>query len=200
LYCDGFEIDKKMIEKAPEHSMINIYHRDILTLTEELSLYQLIILRDVIEHIPDYQKVLHNIHHYSSKGTMVYITFTPFYSSFGGHQHNLAGAFSYIPYIHYLPWSFQQRLFKSVESNLYKRKEEIIKDIRNIHQTRITISGFERILHQLRFNILRKEHYIIRPDYELKFNLRRLKLPTFLEHFPVFDPIIQGAEYWVRTG
>ena len=70
------------------------------------SKFDLIILRDVIEHLNNSNMYLlfDRIDKLSNNNTVVLITFPPFYSPFGLHQQVLMKNFlKYIPYLSLLP-------------------------------------------------------------------------------------------------
>jgi 2-polyprenyl-3-methyl-5-hydroxy-6-metoxy-1,4-benzoquinol methylase len=69
--------------------------------------YDLVILRDVIEHLDSAYTALANIRKIMKPCGYLYVTFPSYYSPFGGHQHTLAGnALTKLPYIHYFSKGF----------------------------------------------------------------------------------------------
>ena len=60
--------------------------------------FDLIVLRDVLEHMPDGGAALRKAAALLAPGGIVFASFAPFWSPFGGHQHNGAGLFANVPW------------------------------------------------------------------------------------------------------
>lgn len=140
--------------------------------------YDLVILRDVIEHLDSAYIALANIRKIMKPGGFLYVTFPSYYSPFGGHQHTLAGNFiTKLPYLHYLP----KNLFaKAISSGRPQDQEEVMR----LRDIRLTPRKFRQAIHKSGLRIFKEEYYLIRPVYKAKFGLPALKNPKFLNFFP----------------
>ena len=137
----------------------------------------LVILRDVIEHLDETQLALKKIKEFIKPGGFLYVTFPPYYSPFGGHQHNLKNFWGKFPYIHYLPDIVFDRLIAS------GRKADIaeVKRLRNI---RMTPKKFLSVAENTGYRLFRKDYYLLRPVFKMKFGLPAIKI-TPLSSLPL---------------
>jgi SAM-dependent methyltransferase len=132
--------------------------------------YDLVILRDVIEHLDNPQSALQNIYKIIKPGGFLYVTFPPYNSPYGGHQHTLAGNFlTKLPWIHHLP--------KSIFLNLIKSgRPQDIEEVTRLLSIRFSPEKFESASINSKFSIFKKEFYLIRPVYKMKFGLQPVKM------------------------
>ena len=166
----GVEFDKSRIDNASNWLQDDIAARRIrfvtkdiyLTTPQELGSFDLIILKDVIEHIHDQQKLISRLQDFLKPDGAIFFGFPPWQMPFGGHQqlcrHKLT---SKMPYYHLLP----RPLYKAI---LQKYKEPV-DELLEIKDTGISIERFEKIVKQTRYRIVHKRFYLINPIYEWKF-------------------------------
>ncbi|MDW7996317.1 MAG: methyltransferase domain-containing protein, partial [Bacteroidota bacterium] len=64
--------------------------------------YELVLLRDVLEHLENPTEALRRLRILLRAGGFVFITFPPYPSPYGGHQHLLRTLWGKLPYIHLL--------------------------------------------------------------------------------------------------
>lgn len=138
--------------------------------------YDLVLLRDVIEHLENTEIALKNIKKIIKDGGHLFVTFPPYYSPFGGHQHTLANFWGKIPYIHCLPNFIFHRLIQS------GRKADIEEVIR-LQKIKLTTNKFERAANSAGYEVVNIDYYLIRPVFKSKFGLRPIKI-TFLKNIP----------------
>ncbi len=107
MLVTGIEIESSRIEIAlNKNPHLKIFHGDITDseiIKQVGQQYDLIVMRDVIEHIQDRQALFHNLCLLVKPGGFLYITFPPKFSGFAGHQQNGKTVLRYIPYLHLLP-------------------------------------------------------------------------------------------------
>jgi len=143
----------------------NIYDVDIETEFPER--FDLIVLKDVIEHIHDQNKVLSKLREFLKPNGHIFFGFPPWQMPFGGHQQIAKSKIlSRLPYYHLLP----MRLYKAVLRS-FGESTRIVDDLEEIKQTGISIERFERILKKNQYSVQEKEFYLINPIYKYKFNL-----------------------------
>ncbi len=177
----GIDIDSEMILLAQKNKKqgLQFEKQDFLKLEPQLQQFDFILMRDVLEHIVDVEKALLQAQNLIRGPGFLYLSFAPFNSPFGGHQHNGMGWGSYFPWIHLLP----EKMFReivNIHGNTYKSKDQLSKDMESVLKTRLTLRRFRQALSQTGFRILRQTHSISRPDYQIKFGLPALPCPTFL--------------------
>jgi 2-polyprenyl-3-methyl-5-hydroxy-6-metoxy-1,4-benzoquinol methylase len=155
--------------------------------------YDLVILRDVIEHLADTDKALKAIYKLLKPGGKLYVTFPPYYSAYGGHQHTLANTIGKMPFLHYLPKSVLKALIKS-------GRELDQAEVMNLKEIVLTPNKFENSAKKCGYLIDKEEFYIIRPVYKMKFGLPAIK-STSIKSIPMVKNILSmEAGYILKKG
>lgn len=163
----------------PNRSNISFYCSDIYK-AQNPGKFDIIIMRDVIEHIHDQERFMKLIKGFLSSGGKVFFGFPPWQNPFGGHQQICKSKIlSRLPYFHLLPRSAYKIFLK-----LFGEKHQTIEDLLEIKQTGISIERFEKILKNTGYSIDKKTDYFINPNYETKFGLKPRKQLKFLALIP----------------
>ena len=147
--------------------------------------FDLVLMRDVLEHIVKVEEALERACRLLAPGGCVYLSFAPFYSPFGGHQHNATGPFSFLPWLQCLPEVLFRRLL-CIEGNSYKSGEPLRQDMESVLSTRLTLPRFRRAVARAGLAVESSAQHIIRPDYRLKFGLPPLRFPAL----PGFEDLL----------
>ncbi|MFQ5584693.1 MAG: class I SAM-dependent methyltransferase, partial [Calditrichia bacterium] len=109
IQASGLEIEPHRVELAKsKNPNLKIIPGDITSpeICDQINdTFDLIVMRDVIEHIRDRKAAFQNINKLLEKNGYLYITFPPKYSGFAGHQQNGKSILRYMPYVHLLPAS-----------------------------------------------------------------------------------------------
>ena len=165
----------------PARENIRLLCRDIYRAGGELRYkYQLILIRDVLEHIHDHNKFMGFIQTLLSPGGIIFFGFPPWQYPFGGHQQMCSsGILSKFPWLHLLPGGLYPFVLKLGGEN-----KGTVDDLLEIRQTRITIERFERLLRNNNYSVKRKLFYFINPNYEIKFGLRPRKQIKLISSIP----------------
>ena len=172
----GVDLDGRMVRAGREKSPgIVLEERDFFGLERES--FDLILLRDVLEHMPDTAGALRKAAGMLAPGGLIFASFAPFGSPFGGHQHNGAGPFAGAPWIHLLPQAWFRRLLR-LEGNAYKGAAALAEDMESVLRTRLTLAGFRRMVPAAGLGIQYLAGYLSRPDYRLKFGLPAVRFPA----------------------
>ena len=89
------------------NKLINFFQADICnpdSYESKLNVsYDLIIIRDVIEHIANKEIALKNLATMLKAGGEIFMSFPPKYCAYAGHQQTANSLLAKIPYIHLLP-------------------------------------------------------------------------------------------------
>ena len=124
--------------------------------------FDIIILKDVIEHIHDQPKLIAWMKSFLNKNGVVFFGFPPWQMPFGGHQQILGNRFlSKLPYFHLLPMALYKMILKIAK--------EDVASLAEIKDTQISIEQFERIAAQTGYKVVNQTHYLVNPIYEYKF-------------------------------
>ena len=152
--------------------------------------YNFILMRDVLEHIGDVAGALERAAKRLLPGGTIYVSFAPFFSPFGGHQHNGEGFFSNVPWLQFLPETWIRRLLR-LQGNSYKSASQLEADIDSVLRTRLTLAEFRSNLPKVDLRLKYFRQYVVRPDYRIKFELPTLAFPTV----PLIEELVcTGAE------
>ncbi|MDD3125221.1 MAG: class I SAM-dependent methyltransferase [Candidatus Kapabacteria bacterium] len=138
--------------------------------------FDLILLRDVIEHLPTPYSVLKTIYNMLKPGGRLYVTFPPYYSPYGGHQHTLDTTVGKIPFLHYLPKPILQKV---ISHGRPADIEEVLR-LKGLH---LTSHNFLLSVKTSNFKIVKEKYYFIRPVFKMKFGMPPIS-STALRHLP----------------
>ena len=135
--------------------------------------YDLIILRDVMEHIPilEKKKFLQSVMKFGKLGASFLITFPPFYSPFGLHQQTLLkSSAKYFPYLSLLSNKILLPMLK-----IFKEDKKAIKNIVALRESKMTIRAFNRLILEIGLTIQEEEYFFVRPSHEIRYGWKMRK-------------------------
>ena len=195
----GIDISEGRIENGklyhanhPNFKNLELVAEDIYD-TKTKEEFDIIISRDVIEHIPNQEKFMNRCRDFMKPNGLYFIGFPPWYNPFGGHQQLLKNKFfSKLPYFHILPRFLYKLLLRIIGES-----EAKIKGMLEIYDTRITIDRLNRILKINNYQILKKTDYLFNPNYETKFGIKPKKQLKFISSIPFIRNFFVTASYYV---
>lgn len=197
--CMGIDLNSQQIQNAkhyyeahPNLSKLDLISEDIYNMEHLNDQFDLIMLRDVIEHIPDQERFMHFVKRFLKKDGVLFFGFPPWYNPFGGHQQVLQGIPSKLPYYHILP----KPLYLGV-LNLFGYKKNELQELLEIHDTGISIERFEKILKKEQYKVLSKTDFLFNPNYEVKFGIKPKKVVFPFYKIPFFRNFYTTAVYYV---
>ncbi|MCW3467719.1 class I SAM-dependent methyltransferase [Chitinophaga nivalis] len=165
------ELAKSFLEKYTAGGQLkliaqNIYDVDFLGAFRNA--FDVIILKDAIEHIPDQEKIIGHLKQLLSPRGQVYFGFPPWYMPHGGHQQICQNKLlSMMPYVHLLPMPLYRGVLR-----LFGEKADVIQDLTEVKSTGISIERFERIVKRQHYKITQRRFYLINPIYQYKFGVK----------------------------
>jgi len=192
----GLELLEGRVKIANEKSPnLNILCGDITdpNLAEKLGeTFDLIVMRDTIEHVPDREATFNNLSKLLKPNGYLYVTFPPRFSGFAGHQQNCKSFIKFTPYLHYLP-KFAIKTIGKVMGESDKRMEEIAWNYDN----GLSISAFEKFYTHYSFKPIIKDLFLSRPVFKVRYKLKTVRVPSL----PVVRELIAfGCEYLLVKG
>ncbi|MCX6319549.1 MAG: class I SAM-dependent methyltransferase [Bacteroidetes bacterium] len=199
--CDtvGVELDAPRVELAREYmadelaaGKIRFVVKDIYKVDIEQELmgkFDIILLKDVIEHIHDQPKLIGWMRLFLKPGGIIFFGFPPWYMPFGGHQQICHSKISRLPYIHLLP--------RGLYRWILKKKKEPVDDLMEIRDTRISIERFERICKETGYSFLHVRHYLLNPIYEWKFGWKPRRQVWLIRVIPFIRNFFTTCVYYV---
>jgi len=201
-HCTGIELESHRIARAKELLaeemksgrleliVRNIY--DINPQDEGLQAFDLIILKDVIEHIPGQEKIIPELRKFLSPGGHIFFAFPPWYMPFGGHQQVLKSKrLSKIPWMHLLPASLYRKILLSDGDD-----PRLVEELLELKDTGISIGRFESIASKY-YQIINRTLYLINPIYQYKFGLKPFKVPPFFRSLPFIRNFYSTCAYFL---
>lgn len=154
--------------------------------------FDVIILKDVIEHVPEQEKFVPYLKNFLKPGGQIFFGFPPWYMPFGGHQQVCRKKWaSVLPWYHILPTPIYKGMLKMAGEH-----EVVIQELLEVKDTGITIERFERIVKASGLKILRKQDYLINPIYKYKFGLQPRKQWAPLTWIPYFRDFVTTCVYY----
>ncbi|PHN02040.1 class I SAM-dependent methyltransferase [Flavilitoribacter nigricans] len=155
--------------------------------------FDLIVLKDVIEHIPDQEKLLRKLGSFLRPGGYIFLGFPPWQMPFGGHQQICRHrVLSKLPYYHLLPAPAYKKVLEAGGE-----APHVVQELLEIKDTGLSIGQFERIARQTNFNILGKQLYLINPIYRYKFNLQPRRQMGILGNVPYLRNFVTTCAYYL---
>ena len=159
-------------------------------------LFDVIILRDVIEHIDNNlnDKLITIINNLSKNGTNVIVTFPPFYSAFGLHQQSLIlSLIRFFPFLSICPKWVLIPLLKLIGNPKEKNEE-----ISELYDSKMTICSFKNLIKKHEIKVISKKFYLSRPSHRIRYGLPIL-LSKFISKIPLLrELLITGVFYTLK--
>jgi len=201
--CMGIELSPDRVEIAKifmaeemaagkiEFLSKNIYDIDI---DKDLKTkFDLIILKDVIEHIHDQATFMSFLHKFLKPDGKIFFGFPPWQMPFGGHQQVAKSKIlSAVPYYHMLPKPIYKFILQA-----FSETPEKVENMLEIKDTGITIERFEHILKRENYSTLKRQLYLINPIYKYKFGVSARKQARLISAIPVLRNFLSTCAYYL---
>lgn len=202
LGCEvyGVELDANLVEFTRaklkpyvENGRLKVLSKDIYEADIDKDLggrFDLIILKDVIEHIHNQPKLFSRMKEMLNERGMIFFGFPPWQMPYGGHQQICKGKLtSKMPWYHLLP--------RALYKNILKTNHEPVEVLMEIRDTGISIERFEKIAGQTGYEIVKKQLWLVNPVYENKFGLRARKQLPILRSIPWVRNFFTTCAYYL---
>lgn len=195
--CVGVDLSDGKIKRGKEifegTPGIELICKDIYDMPDYHGKFDILIIRDVIEHIHDQDKFLSFIKQFMNKGANVFIAFPPWQNPFGGHQQMCRNKFlSALPYFHLLHESLYKGILK-----LFGESKKTIEGLLEIKTTGISLEKFERLCLKNNYVVKSRNLYFINPNYEIKFGLKPRKTFKLLNYIPFLKNFYNTCGYYL---
>lgn len=171
----GVELDDGKFRQAQaflsedvEAGNVRLVKKNIHDADFEQIKFDIIILKDVIEHIHDQPKLMRAMQTYLKTDGVIFFGFPPWQMPFGGHQQMCQNKWlARLPWYHTFPNTLYHGLLR-----LGGESENTVAWLHDTWKTRITLEQFERYAKMTNYKILNRELYLINPIYRFKFGLK----------------------------
>lgn len=186
--ANGF-YEKEVAAGKIEFLYKNVYDDDFLQRFK--GFFDVIILKDAIEHIPEQEKFIPYLKNFLKDGGQIFFGFPPWYMPFGGHQQICDHKLGMMPWYHILPKPMYKGILKMIGEN-----EGVIRELMEIYDTRITIERFERIVRNSGMQFKNKTHFLINPIYKYKFGWQPRKQFSIISAIPFVRNFLTTCVYY----
>jgi SAM-dependent methyltransferase len=205
-FCTGIELSPSRTEVAMQYhaealaeGRIEFVNRNIFDIDPLHDLggtYDLVILKDVIEHIPGQLEFIAQLPTFLNEGGYVFFAFPPWQMPYGGHQQVCKSKFlSKLPYYHLLPTFLYRWILQ-----MGRESKATIEDLMEVKSTGISIERFERCVKANHLVVAGKSHYLFNPIYQYKFGLKPRKQLNVISLIPwVRNFLTTGVYYLVKS-
>ncbi|MBC7384515.1 MAG: class I SAM-dependent methyltransferase [Bacteroidia bacterium] len=189
-------ISKDLLKAEIRSGQVEIINKNVYDMDpgkNEDEKYDIILLKDTIEHIHGQDKFVKHIIHFLKDDGVVFFAFPPWFMPFGGHQQSLdSKVLDKLPYFHILPTPVYRGIMK-----LFGEIDGRIKDVLEVKETQISINRFEKIVKAAGFKISQREFYLINPSYKHKFGATPKKQYAFIAVIPWLRDFFTTTCYYV---
>lgn len=201
--CVGIDLNKTKIaqgidlmqEQIKDGSM-QLFFDDIFNpeIAEQFrGRFDVILLKDVIEHIPEKEAALAQMRSFLTEKGLLFIGWPPWYMPFGGHQQIChSKVLGITPWIHLLPKAVYLGLLR-----LCGEPKVVVDELAELVDYRVTINAMNRMAKNAGFAILERKYFLINPIYQYKFGLKvRTQLP-FVTKIPYLRDFCTTGCYYL---
>ena len=191
----GFELkDLEWDKSNVAYRRLNIFDEN---LTDKIdSRFDIIILRDVIEHLDNKQtdKLFKQINLLSNLDTLILITFPPFYSPFGLHQQVLLKSIlRFIPYLSLIPKDIIKVLVEGDKDN-----KEGVEELLSLYESKKTISMLYKLVRRNGYSVLDEKFFHIRPSHEIRYGFKTIQ-SRLIWNIPILrELLITGTVFLIQ--
>ena len=200
--CTGIELAAYRVDLANgfmanevESGLIKFINEDIYNIDPN-SLphkFDLIILKDVIEHIHNQEKFMKRVELFLSNNGVIFFGFPAWRMPYGGHQQCANSKFlAKLPYYHLLPKSLYKLVLK-----MFGENDSVIEGLIEIKETGISTKRFERICKENKNKIEKQIKYFVAPIYEYKFGYKTKLLPKWIGSIPFINDFFTFQSYYI---
>ncbi len=199
--CIGIDLDEPKLntgrtyfDQTDYKDQVQFIHDDIYNRESEYrNAFDVILLKDVIEHIHDQQKLINFMRLMLKPNGIIFFAFPPWHMPFGGHQQVMRKKIpSLLPYTHLLPLPLYKLYLKGMGES-----DSSIAHLVEIKETGISIERFERCIRNAKLSIILRQLYLINPNYKWKFGLKPRKLWKLFSAIPFFRNFYCTTAYYM---
>ncbi len=194
LALNKINIGNDIFSSDKNSSNIKLLCEDIYNLSSnDIGTFDIIFMRDVIEHIHNQERFMAYVKPFLKDNGVFFLGFPPWQNPFGGHQQICKSKIgSKLPFYHLLPTFLYKGILK-----LFGESEKTIDALIEIKETGISIERFERILKTENYKVVEKTHFLINPNYEIKFGLKPKKQFAVISTIPFLRNYFTTAVYYL---
>jgi len=193
ISCGRIELAEEYFAGHPKRENLELICQDIYKADLKGRTFDLIIMRDVIEHIPNQERFMEYVKRFLKPDGKFFLAFPPWQNPFGGHQQVCRNkVLSKLPWFHLLPKNIYRLILQAGEKN-----DKKVEGLLDIKATGISIDRFERILKKENYLINKRTFFLINPNYQTKFGIKPREQAKLIASIPWFRNFFTTAAYYV---
>lgn len=178
-HCTGIELSSARAELASQFlsediikGKAQIINKNIYDIeVNENFKFDVVVLKDVIEHIPDHNSFLLKLKDLLLEDGKVFFAYPPWWMPFGGHQQICRSKIlSKTPWFHLLPLKIYVGILK-----LFGEPKNVIDELKDIKSTCLISDDLHKILRKQQYHVIKETYWLTNPIYVKKFGFRPLK-------------------------
>ncbi|MBK7634946.1 MAG: methyltransferase domain-containing protein [Saprospiraceae bacterium] len=190
-----YESAKLFLKQELEDGRFFIINKNIYDISDPSaefgSLFDVIVLKDVIEHIPEQPKFINQLKLFLNHKGIIFFAYPPWWMPFGGHQQLCATKLlEKLPWFHLLPNFLYKFILKS-----FGESDATINELLSIKSTGIIIETLHKIIKKEQFEVVSEQFWFINPIYRMKFGLKSRLVPTLLAFIPYLRNFYTTTHY-----
>ena len=196
LSATRYDRARHLLHDPLQQGRLTLVRKDIYEVGIEREVggpFDLIILKDVIEHIPHQGRLLRRLKAFLHPEGSIFFGFPPWQMPFGGHQQVCASKLlSVMPYFHLLP----RPLYRGV-LRMFGETDAKIADLLEVKETGLSLEKFEGLLRKTGYRILKRRLYLVNPIYRYKFGLKPREQFRLIARLPFLRNFVTTCGYYL---
>jgi SAM-dependent methyltransferase len=195
----GLELSAEVVAASPfvGDDRFQLRVADVMAREADAPTFDLVLMHDVLEHIPDYEGAVAAVGEALRPGGHLFVSFPPYYSGFGGHQHLARGFVRSVPFVHYLPARAFFRVARPM-ANEYMTAEGSLDDMVSVRDTKLTLGRVERALARAGLDVVGRENFLMRPEYTVRYGIKTRRAGVLGRIRFVREVMVNGVFFLAR--
>ncbi len=197
----GFELSEELVRSSPfvADDRFRLRQGDALALGETGEPFDLVLLCEVLEHIPRFGDVL-TLGSAAARSRRLRLRLVPTVPlALRGAPQLASNVLRFLPYVHYLPERAVLPLMH-VEDNAYMSRAQALEDLTSVRRTRLTIGRFEQVISRTALRRVARSFYLLRPEYRVRYGTPVIELRGLGRVPGVRELLVMGAYYLLQAG
>ena len=195
----GLELSADVVASSPflGDERFRLEVADVMSTAPDAPMFDLVLMHDVLEHIPDGRGALRAVFGALVPGGHLFVSFPPYYSAFGGHHQLAAGRIRLVPFAHLLP----ARVFFGLaqpSANEYMNADAALGDMLSVRSARLTLRKAEQRLGEAGLKIVDRELFVVRPEHTVRYGVKTRRTRALGAIPLVREAAVNGAFYLAR--
>ncbi len=195
LAANKIELARSCYSDDPNQGNLTLICGDIYNLLPPEQKFDVILMRDVIEHIHNQEKFMGFVRQFMHNKSLFFLAFPPWQNPFGGHQQICRNRFiAALPYFHLLPVPAYRSILKWAGE-----RKETVENLLEVKETGLSAERFEKYLKASSYRILKRQFFLINPNYEIKFGLKPIRQCRLIAQTPVLRNFLSTSACYILT-